>query len=167
LQKGGKMNKKLQEAFNEQIKNELYSAYIYLSMAAYADSVNLSGLSHWMKAQVKEEEIHAMKMFNFLADRGVKVVLQAIPQPPEKFSSPKEVFEKTLEHEQKVTGLINDLYNLANKVGDNAASIFLQWFVTEQVEEEKSATEILQQLKIIKPDSPAMFMLDAQLGKRE
>lgn len=161
------MNKKLQEAFNEQIKNELYSAYLYLSMAAYAESVNLSGLSHWMKVQVKEEETHAMKMFDFLADRGVRVILQAIPQPTSKFSSVKEVFEKTLEHEQKVTGLINDLYNLANKVGDNAASIFLQWFVTEQVEEEKSATAILEQLKIVKPESPAMLMLDSQLGKRE
>ena len=108
-----------------------------------------------------------MKMFDFLADRGAEIVLKAIPQPPTKFSSPKEVFEKTLEHEQKVTGLINDLYELANKVGDNAASIFLQWFVTEQVEEEKSATVILEQLKIVKPDSPAMLVLDAQLGKRE
>ena len=161
------MDKKLQEALNEQIKNELYSAYMYLSMAAYAESAGLDGLSHWMKLQVKEEENHAMKIFDFLADRGEKIVLQAISQPPVKFSSPQEVFEKTLEHEKKVTGLINDLYNLANKVGDNATSIFLQWFVTEQVEEEKSASAILEKMKIVKADTPSMLMLDKQLGKRE
>jgi ferritin len=160
------MNKKLQEAFNDQIKNELYSAYLYLSMAAYAESVNLEGLSHWMKTQAKEEQGHAMKMFDFLSDRGARVILEAIPQPTSKFASAKEVFEKTLEHEQKVTSLINSLYDLSNKVNDAAASIFLQWFITEQVEEEKNATVILEKLKIIKPDSAAMLMLDKELGKR-
>jgi ferritin len=119
-----------------------------------------------MKTQAKEEQGHAMKMFDFLSDRGAGIILQAIPKPADKFSSPKDVFEQTLEHEQKVTSLINNLYDLANKVDDKAASIFLQWFITEQVEEEKNATEILEKLKIIKADSPAMLILDAQLGKR-
>ncbi|MFC1703765.1 ferritin [Candidatus Omnitrophota bacterium] len=160
------MDKKLVKAFNEQIKNELYSAYLYLSMAAYCDSINLPGCAHWMKLQAGEEEGHAMKMFDFLSDRGDRVKLQAIPQPPEEFSSAKGVFEETLKHEKKVTALINKLYELANDVEDNAASIFLQWFVTEQVEEEKNASDILAQLKVVKADAPSMLMLDNVLAKR-
>jgi ferritin len=160
------MDKKLVNAFNEQIKNELYSAYLYLSMAAYFDSLTLPGSSHWMKVQAKEEIEHAMKMFEFLADRGVRVTLQAIAKPPAEFSSPQDVFKETLTHEQKVTSLIHALYELANKSGDHASSVFLQWFVTEQVEEEKNASEILEHFKLVKPDSAALLMLDKALGKR-
>jgi ferritin len=160
------MDKKLHKAFNEQIKNEFYSAYLYLSMAAYLESINLEGFSHWMKSQAKEEIEHGMKMFEFLNDRGQRVILQEISQPPLEFNSPKGVFEETLKHEKKVTGLINKLYDLAQKVGDRSASIFLQWFVTEQVEEEKNATTILEKLKIVKPDSAALLMLDKALGSR-
>jgi ferritin len=156
----------LQKAFNEQIKNELYSAYLYLSMAAYFESINLTGFSHWMRQQVKEEMVHAMKMFEFLGDRGERVILEAIAKPPSDFSSPKGVFEETLKHEKKVTSLINKLYDLASKVDDKAAVIFLQWFVTEQVEEEKSASDILEKLKVAKPDSAALLMLDSMMGKR-
>jgi ferritin len=161
------MDKKLEKAFNEQIKNELYSAYLYLSMAAYCESKNLSGFGHWLKVQAKEEQGHAMKMFDFLIDRGVRVALQAIAQPPLDFSSTADVFEKTLGHEKKVTALIDKLYMLSRELKDNPAAIFLQWFVSEQVEEEKNATQILDTIKAIKPDSAALIMLDRELAKRQ
>ena len=110
------MDKKLQKVFNDQIKHEFHSAYIYLAMAAYFETKNLLGFAHWMKVQYKEEVSHAMKMFEFLNDRGVRVLLQAIPQPVLEFSSSLEVFEETLKHEQKVTSLINVLYELAKEV---------------------------------------------------
>lgn len=160
------MDTKLQKAFNEQIKNELYSAYLYLSMAGYCESKNLPGFSHWMKVQYKEEVTHAMKMFDFLVARGERVVLQAIPQPPANFANAQDIFEKTLEHEQKVTALINGLSDLAKKVNDQSSTVFLQWFISEQVEEEKNATAILDTLKVIKPDSAALIMLDRELAKR-
>ncbi|MBM3254900.1 MAG: ferritin [Candidatus Omnitrophica bacterium] len=161
------MDKKLEKAFNEQIKNELYSAYLYLAMAAYCESKNLAGFAHWLKVQAKEEQSHAMKLFDFLIDRGVRVVLQAIAQPPLDFSSAADVFEKTLEHEKKVTALIDKLYMLSRELKDNPAAIFLQWFVSEQVEEEKNAAQILDTIKVIKPDSAALIMLDRELAKRE
>mgnify|MGYP001575915754 CR=1 FL=1 len=161
------MDKKLQSIFNEQIKNELYSEYLYLSMAAYFETVNLLGFSHWMKKQAGEEKVHAMKIFDFLCDRGVRVILEAIPQPPTEFSSVKEVFEETLKHEKKVTALINNLYNLSQKVNDQAAMVFLHWFIAEQVEEEKNPAKILEDIKMIKPDSGAILILDRELAKRE
>lgn len=161
------MDKKLQQAFNDQIKHELYSAYIYLSMAAYFETKNLPGFAHWMKIQYKEEVAHAMKMFEFLSDRGVRVILQAIAQPSGEFSSSLEVFEETLKHEQKVTSLINALYELAKEVNDHAAVVFLQWFVSEQVEEEKNATVIIGTLKMIKSEGAPLIMLDRELARRE
>ena len=161
------MDKKLQKLFNDQIKNEIYSAYLYLAMAAYAESKNLPGFSSWLKIQYKEELSHAMKMFEFLADRGVAINLEAIEQPKTEYKSPADVFENVLAHEKKVTALINALYETAIKVSDHAASVFLQWFISEQVEEEKNATTIVENLKIIKPDSSALIMFDRQLGKRQ
>ena len=161
------MDKKLQKAYNDQIKNELFSAYLYLSMSAYFDSKNLPGFSHWMKVQYKEETSHAMKMYQFLTDRGVRVLLQAIPQPELEFSSALEAFQKTLAHEKKVTALIYGLNELSKKTNDYASEVFLQWFITEQVEEEKNATAIMENLKIVKPESAGMLMLDKALGKRE
>ncbi len=161
------MDKKMQQAFNEQIKNELYSAYIYLAMAADLEARTLPGFAHWMKVQYKEEVSHAMKMFEFLNDRGVKVLLQGIPQPTLEYASVLEIFEATLKHEQKVTALINNLCDLAKELNDRAATVFLQWFVSEQVEEEKNATQIIQTLKMIKPEGPALIMLDRELAKRE
>ena len=161
------MDKKLQKAFNDQIKNELYSAYIYLAMAAYFEAKNLPGFAHWMKVQYKEEVSHAMKLFEFLNDRGVRVLLQAIPQPVSEYSSVLDVFEETLKHEKKVTGLTDALYELAKEVNDSASSVFLQWFISEQVEEEKNATQIIETLKIAKPEGPALIMLDRELSKRE
>ncbi len=160
------MDKKLQKAFNDQIKNEIYSAYLYLAMAAYCEARNLPGFAHWLKVQYQEELGHAMKMFAFLNDRGARVILQEIPQPPAEFESPVAIFAETLKHEQKVTALIQELYLLAKAVKDSAAEVFLQWFVTEQVEEEKNATAILETLKAIKAEGPALIMLDRELARR-
>lgn len=161
------MDKKLEKAFNDQIKNEFYSGYLYLAMAAFAESNNLPGFAKWFKVQYKEEISHGMKMFEFLHDKGARVHLQAIPEPAFDFASAQELFVETLKHEKKVTSLIESLSDLAKKVDDKAAEIFLQWFITEQVEEEKNASAILDTLKIIKPDSAALIMLDRELGKRE
>jgi ferritin len=160
------LSKKLQDAMNEQIKNELYSAYLYLSMSAYCEAANLPGFAHWMRMQAQEEEAHAMKFYDFIYERGGRVVLQAIDQPPVEFPSPLAVFEQTLEHEQKVTAMIHDLYTLAVEEKDYASQAFLQWFVTEQVEEEASATQILETLKMIGDKGHALIMLDRQLGRR-
>lgn len=161
------MDKKLLDAFNEQIKNELYSAYLYLAMSAYFEAENLQGFAHWMEVQYKEETAHALKLFSFLIDRGARVSLQAIPQPEKEYASAQEVFALVLGHEKKVTGLINQLYELSEKLNDHAAAVFLQWFVTEQIDEEKNATVILETIKMIKPDSAALIMLDRELAKRE
>jgi len=158
---------KMQQTMNDQIKYELESAYIYLSMAAYFESINLPGFAHWMRIQTGEEQEHAMKFFDFIYDRGGRVVLQAIPQPPADFASPLDAFEKALAHEQKVTGLINDLYALAVEEKDYASQTFLQWFVDEQVEEEKSAGDIVEMLKMIGDKGQALFMADRQLAQRE
>jgi ferritin len=161
------MDKKLVKAFNEQIKNELYSSYLYLSMAAYCENKNLPGFAHWMKVQAKEENTHGMKMFDFLVDRGEKVILEAIDQPPAEFASAEEIFSKVLGHEKKVTGLVNKLYALSKEVDDNASSVFLHWFIDEQVEEEKNATQILGTIKMIKGEAVPLIMLDRELAKRE
>jgi len=161
------MDAKLKEALNEQVKNELYSAYLYLSMAAYCEGKNLSGFAHWLKIQAKEEVNHAMKIFDFMVNVGQQITLKAIEQPPVDFSSPTEVFEKTLEHEKKVTSMINNLVKLAKQADDNPTLSMLQWFVNEQVEEEKNAAYILETLKTIKEAGPALIMLDKELGKRE
>jgi ferritin len=161
------MDAKLKEAMNEQIRNEFYSAYMYLAMAAYCESVNLPGFSHWLKVQAREEQDHGMKIFSFLIDTGVRVKLLAIDQPPAEFESATDVFEQVLKHEKKITALINKLYNLAVEANDTASMVMLQWFVTEQVEEEKNAARILSMLKMVRPDSAGMIMLDRELGKRE
>ena len=160
------MDKKLVDAINEQIKNELYSGYMYLAMAAYFDSINLAGFGKWMKEQAKEEYKHAMKFYDYLNDRGEKVVLKAIDQPPAKYKSPLEVFEKTLAHEKKVTSLINKLCDLAEKAKDRPTQVLLNWYIEEQVEEEDSASSVLEQIKMVKADSPAMLMLDKAMAKR-
>jgi ferritin len=161
------MDSKLQELIQEQIGHEYYSSYLYLQMAAHFESENLEGFAQWMKVQTREEREHGDKMFAFLQDRGVRVILRALPQPPSGFTTPLDVFEKTLEHERKVTSLIHGIADYADKVNDRPTKVLIQWFVTEQVEEEKNATKILELLKKIKPDSGAIFQLDHQLGKRE
>lgn len=159
------LGKAVQDAMNEQIKNELYSAYQYLSMAAYCESANLPGFAQWMRAQAREETEHAMKFYDFILDRNGRVVLQAIEEPVVEFGSPLEVFERALEHEQKVTAMINDLYGLSVRENDYASQAFLQWFVTEQVEEEKNAGDVVETLKMVGDKSEALFLLDRELGR--
>lgn len=156
----------IQKALNKQINAELYSAYLYLSMSAYLASVGLAGFSRWMQAQAQEELLHAIKFYHFVNERGGRVVLEAIEAPPEQWESVSAVFEATYQHEQKVTGLIHDLVNLAMDEKDHATHSFLQWFVTEQVEEEASAEDIVNKLKLASQAPGALFMLDKELGSR-
>lgn len=160
------LSKILQDAINEQIKHELYSSYLYLSMSAHFEAASLPGFAKWTRLQAEEETGHAMKFFDFINDRGGRVALQAIAQPPAEFGTPLEVFQAILEHEKKVTSLIHKLYALALKENDYASQVMLQWFIDEQVEEEKNASQIVEQLKMIEDRSTATFYLDKQLGKR-
>jgi ferritin len=160
------ISKKMQDALNGQINAELYSAYLYLSMEAYFQSQNLTGFANWMRVQTQEELMHAMKMYDFVNGRGGRVILKSIAQPLAEWESALAVFEAVLKHEQKVTGLINDLVNLAVDEKDHATNSFLQWFVNEQVEEEDSAGKVLGQLKLIKDSPQAVFMMDKEMGQR-
>jgi ferritin len=158
--------KTMQDAINEQIQKEYHSSYLYLAMAAYCEADNLPGAAQWMRVQSREELSHAMKLFEHLVDRGGRVTLQAIPQPPAEYKSALDVFEKVLAHEQLITAAIHKLYALALKENDYPAQVMLQWFVTEQVEEERSATEVVDQLKMIGDSTNGLLMLDRGLGKR-
>lgn len=160
------LSKKMEKAINDQINAEFYSAYLYQSMGAYFESVGLPGCASWMHSQFQEEWFHGMKMYDFVNERGGRVILQAIAKPPAKWKSTLDVFENVLKHEQKVTGLINNLVNLALDERDHATNIFLQWFVSEQVEEEATAGGILDKLKLIGKDTHALFVLDGELGQR-
>jgi ferritin len=160
------LNKTVQGAINDQIKNEFYSSYLYLSMSAYFETQSLPGFASWMRAQSQEEHAHAMKFFDFVNDRDGTVELQALDQPPGEFQSPLDVFQQALEHERKVTALIYRLYELALKESDYATQTLLQWFITEQVEEEKSASQIVEQLKMTGGDSTALLLLDRELAGR-
>ncbi len=157
---------KMQEAINKQIQEELYSAYLYLAMAADSDEKNLKGFANWLQVQYKEETSHAMKLYQYLLERGGKVELKAIQAPPSKFGTPLEVFEQVLAHERHITAAINELYETALKEKDYAAQIFLQWFIEEQVEEEGNATEILEKLKMVGERSGGLLYLDKELKKR-
>lgn len=160
------MNKKIQDAINAQINAEIYSAYIYLSIAAYFDGMALPGFANWMKVQYKEEMEHAMKFYSFVYERGGKVAMDAIEKPPVKFNSPLHVFEYTLDHEKKVTSLINGLYELSIKEKDHAFTSFLKWFIDEQVEEESNAMQIIDKLKIVGEKGAGLYMLDKELSSR-
>ena len=160
------MHESVLKAFNAQIRHELDSAYIYLAMSAHFEAANLPGFARWMRLQAREELGHAMKLFDHVTVRGGRVTLQAIAQPPAEFGSPLSVFETALSHERKVTGLIEQLYETAAASKDHAAQIELQWFITEQVEEEKSAGDVVQQLRMVGDNPAALLMLDRQLGSR-
>jgi ferritin len=142
------LSKTLQDAINEQMKHEIESAYLYLAMSAYCESKNLSGMATWLRIQWQEELSHAMKLFAYMNDRGGRTILKGIDQPPTEYASPREIFKQVLAHEQKVTALINKLYETAVKEGDYATQVELQWFISEQVEEEKHAADILQQMEM-------------------
>jgi ferritin len=156
----------LQDAVIEQIRNEISSAYLYLSMAAYCESKNLSGFAKWLRVQWQEELSHGIKLFDFVHDRGGRVVLRSLDTPQSEFKSPLDVFETVYAHEQKVTASINRLYDLAVKENDHATQVELQWFIKEQVEEEKNASEIVAMIKMLGEAGPALIMLDRQLGAR-
>jgi ferritin len=157
---------KIQDAFNGQINAELFSSYLYLSMSAYFEAQNLKGMAQWMRLQAEEERQHGMKFFDFINERGGKVVLAPIEAPQTEWASPLEVFEDTYRHECKVTGLIHDLVDLSLREKDHAANTFLQWFVSEQVEEEAAAQEVRDKLKLVSDNAVALFMIDQELGRR-
>ena len=156
----------MQKAINDQIKYELDSSYLYLAMASYFETIHLPGFAHWMKVQSDEERDHAMKFVEHLTDRGGRVVFQALDQPPSEFKGPGDVFQQVQAHEQKVSGLIDGLYDLAVKEDDKPAQVLLQWFISEQVEEEKNADLIVQQLKMIGDQRSALFFVDRHLASR-
>jgi ferritin len=160
------ISKKMEEALNGQLNAELYSAYLYLSMVAYFESANLPGFANWMRVQTQEEQFHAMKFYDYIIERGGRVILRQIDAPPSDWDSPFASFKATLEHEQKVTGLVNELVYLASDEKDNASEVFLQWFVKEQVEEEDNVGKVLGQLKLIKDSPEALFMMDKEMGQR-
>jgi len=160
------MDEKMVKAINDQINAELYSSYLYFSMAAYLDSINLKGCSHWMMAQMMEEQAHTKKFYDFLTARGGRVELAEIKTPPSDWESPLAVFENVLEHEQTVTGLINGLVDLALELKDHATNSFLQWYVDEQVEEEETADGILQNFKLNVDNPGGLFMIDKELAQR-
>lgn len=160
------LKEKIQEALNKQLNAELFSSYLYLSMSAYFESINLKGFAHWMRVQTQEELVHVMKYFDFLIERGGKAILSSIESPPTEWASPLAVFEHAYQHEQKVTGLINDLVNLAISEKDHATNNFLQWFISEQIEEEASADEVVQKIKLMGDASAGLFMLDRELAQR-
>lgn len=157
---------KMAEALNAQINAEMYSAYLYLSMSAYAENEGLTGTANWLFVQVQEEMAHAQKIYGYVNRVGARIVLDAIEKPPAEFEGLVEIFEQVLAHEKKVTGLINALVDLASEERDHATGSFLNWFVDEQVEEEENANTLLAQLKLAGGQGPAVFMIDRELGLR-
>jgi len=160
------MNERILAALNNQINEELYSSYIYLAMAAHLETLNLEGLTSWMKLQAQEEVGHAMRLFNHINRRGGRVALKAIGEPPLEYGTPLEAFEKALAHERHITACINDLYKIALEEHDYAAQLELQWFIDEQVEEEESVGRAVDQLRMAGEDQSALLMLDRELGQR-
>lgn len=161
------LSEKMEAALNKQLNNELYSAYLYLSMSAYSTYNGLKGFAKWFMVQYQEETVHAMKFYKYILDQGSQVKLMAIAQPMTEFKSPLEMFEKTLQHEKFITQCINDLVDLAIAEKDHATEIFLQWFVSEQIEEEGNDNEIIGKLKLVGDHGPALLMLDRELATRE
>jgi len=162
-----KINETVEKALNEQINRELYSAYLYLAMAAYLDDLNLPGAAHWMRIQAQEEIGHAMKLYDYVVERRGRVVLEGIAKPPAEWGSITDVFESALKHEEEITSHINNLVDLAQEEGDHATVSMLKWFVDEQVEEEDSVDTILQKLKYLGEDGRSLIILDRELAQRQ
>ena len=160
------LDKKMAQALNEQINKEMYSAYLYMSMSAFSNKMGLKGFANWFMVQYHEEMFHAMKLFEYIQRQGEDVRLEAINAPPMDFDSQLDMFTKTLTHEQYITKSINDLMDLAMKKKDHATQIFLEWYVTEQVEEEENDNDIIAQLKLIGDNPHALLMLDRELTAR-
>lgn len=157
---------KMEKSINEQINWELYSAYLYFSMAAYFDSINLKGCSNWMRIQTMEEQTHVKRFYDFMTARGGRVILSEIKAPMTEWASPQAVFEDGLVHEQQVTSRINALVDMAQELKDHATNSFLQWFVNEQVEEEGSFADAIQSLKLNVNNPGGLFMIDKELAQR-
>ena len=160
------LSDRLQDAINQQINSEMYSAHLYLSMAAYFETLSLTGFAHWMRLQFEEETSHALKLFDYVNDRDGRVTLQAIEQPPIEFESPRSVMRMALEHERHVTDMINNLYALAISENDYPTHVLLEWFVSEQVEEEKVVRDIVDHMGIIGNDGTGLLIMDQRLGDR-
>ncbi|MDP8232161.1 MAG: ferritin [Candidatus Zophobacter franzmannii] len=160
------ITKKLEKEMNDQINREFYSAYLYLSMSAWFKEQNFDGFANWMNVQYQEESFHAMKLFEYVVERGGKIVLQQIDQPDNEFESVTKIFELTLEHERFITGCINNLMNVAIEEKDHAAKSFLQWYIDEQVEEEANADKLLQTIKMVKANPHTLYMMDKELTTR-
>ena len=160
------INEKMQGAMNEQIKNEFFSAYLYLSMAAYFHRIGFDGMAQWMRVQSMEEQVHAMKLFDHINDREGNIQLLALDQPPVEWASPLDAMKAAYKHEHLITGKINDLMKLAHETSDYAAMPLLNWFVDEQIEEESSTAKPVQQLEMIGKDGNGLMMLDREMGTR-
>lgn len=161
------ISQSIQDAINEQIKDEFFASTLYLSMSAYFESTNLPGFAKWMRVQSEEEREHALRFFDYINDRGGRVLLTDIGQPDTDFKSPLVVFEKALEHEQKVTASINKIYDMAVQEKDYTTQVMLNWFIEEQVEEEKNASEVVELLKMVGDKGHGLLMADRQLGQRK
>lgn len=160
------ISKKMAGALNKQLNAEAYSAYLYMSMSAYALSAGFKGSANWLNVQAQEETVHARKFYDYIISQDGRVVLAVINEPPSEFKSLQNVFEETLKHEKKVTALINELVGLARTEGDHATESFLQWFVNEQVEEESSARDVVDRIKLAGGPGPGLFMVDSELAAR-
>jgi ferritin len=160
------LSKKIEKALNEQINKEMFSAYLYLSMSAHSSYIGLPGFANWFMVQYKEEMEHATRIYNYINEHGGKVILKQIETPSSDFKGPNDMFQQTLKHEKFITSSINELVNLAIKEMDHATQIFLQWFVTEQIEEEANDNDILAKLKLAGDKGNGLFMIDKELGSR-
>ena len=161
------LTKKLQDALNEQINKEFFAEYLYLSMSAYLESIEMEGFANYFNVQAQEEHFHAMKMFNFVHDKGGRVILKSLKEPKSEYTSVVNVIEESLEHERYVTKSINELMDVAIKENDHSVKSFLEWYVDEQVEEEATISKLLAKLKLIKGEGFGLLTLDSQLGARK
>ncbi len=160
------LKERVEKALNEQLNAESFSSYLYLSMSSYFESLNMKGCATWMKVQAEEEYEHAKKFYDFILQRGGRVRLKGIEEPQTEWKSPEDAFAESLHHEKYITGRINDLMDIAIEEKDHATKIFLQWFVTEQVEEEDSVGSVLEQIRMVGDTKHGLYMLDRELGQR-
>ncbi len=160
------LTKRMEDELNKQITGEMYSSNLYLSMSSYLESINLHGFANWMRVQAQEENAHAMKLFDYILERGGRAVIAAIEAPKTEWNNIIDVFEDVIAHERKITSLINNLVKVAREESDYATDNFLQWFVSEQVEEESTVSEVLEQLNMIEGRGAGLFMLDREMKQR-
>jgi len=160
------MKKKIQDAVNDQIREEFESAYIYLAMSSYMEGQNLPGFANWLRLQWEEELMHATKLVDHMNQRGAQVKLQTLKKPPATFGTPLKVFEKVLKHEQHITSTIHKLYELASAEKDYPLKVLMQWYIDEQVEEEDNASNVLEKIRLLGDSGPNLYLLDQELGQR-